>query len=119
MTDISTTKPLSQQDIHAAFIRAVHSMAGAKDRWQQRIKTGLNDPALQEALQYELGLFGGFSARDMLSIAYQGAGLKIWASWDGVNHCTDTPILQGKQTIAYAREVFNIPNPDNNQMSLF
>ncbi len=119
MTDQNDKKPLSHQDRHDAFMRAVHSTSDAKARWEQHAKTGLSDAKLQEALRNELGIFGGSTGPDMLGITYQGSGLKIWASWDGVNHCLDEPVLQGSQTIDYARQVFGIPNPDVAQLSLF
>lgn len=112
-------KPLTKQDRYDAFMRAVHSTSGAKTRWEQRRKSGLNDADLTDALRYELGIFGGCCGGDMLNIAYQGSGLKIWAGWENVNHCTDEPILQGNQTIAFARQVFGIKDPDEVQLSLF
>lgn len=113
------TKPLSQSDIESCFIRAVHSFANAKQRWKERATTGLTDQELHDALKYELGIAGGSGCRDSISIAYQGAGLKIWASWGYANSCLDTPVLQGAVTIAMARQVFGIANPDDRQMALF
>ena len=79
MTQSTQHKPLSQEDIRIAFMRAVHSMAGAKARWEHYTQVGLNDAELNKALQHELGIFGGSSGQDIISIAYQGSGLKIWA----------------------------------------
>lgn len=119
MTDQNSNKQFTQQDYRIAFMRAVHSTSGAEARWKQHIATGLNDTKLHEALRYEIGIFGGQCGHNLLSIAYQGGGLKIWASWEGVNHCLDEPLMQGLQTIAYARQVFGISNPDDVQLSLF
>lgn len=62
---------------------------------------------------------GGSGCRDSIKVEYQGAGLKIWASWESFNHCSTNPIFEDAQTMAYARKVFGIPNPDEKQMSLF
>jgi hypothetical protein len=113
------TRELSTQDKHEAFMRAVHSFANADERWQQRAVSGLTDDELKEALRYELGIAGGSSSRGSIRVEYQGAGLKIWASWDSFNHYGTKPILEGTDTMAFAREVFEISNPDNEQLSLF
>ncbi len=110
---------LSPSDIQSAFLRAVTSMQGAPERWEQRAEAGLTDDELQDALKYELGIAGGSSCRDSISVAYQGAGLKIWASRDYANSCLDEPVLQDRQTMAIARHVFSIANPDDRQMALF
>jgi hypothetical protein len=54
-----------------------------------------------------------------MDIAYQSAGLKIWASWANVNHVVDVPLLKGAATIAMAREVFGIRYPSDSQLALF
>jgi hypothetical protein len=113
------TRELSTQDKYEAFMRAVHSFANAKERWQQRAASGLTDDELKEALRYELGIAGGSSCSDSIKVEYQGAGLKIWASWDSFNHYGTKPIFEGADTIAFAREVFGISNPDDEQLSLF
>jgi hypothetical protein len=41
------------------------------------------------------------------------------ASWDSFNHYGTKPIFEGADTIAFAREVFGISNPDDEQLSLF
>ena len=61
---------------------------------------------------------GGSGGPDSFSISYQGAGLKIWASWEGINLVTDKPIFESRATIAMARHVYGIPNPDDRQLSL-
>jgi len=114
-----THRPVTQSDKRLAFIRTVHTTSGAKDRWQARAKTGLTDEELKRALAYELGIAGGCSGYDDCpAIAYQAAGLKIWASWDSVNAYSDSPVLEGEHTIRMARQVLNILNPDDKQMSL-
>lgn len=115
----TNVKPLTEDDKQEAAIRAMTSFSDAKKRWQERAKTGLNDIDLSDAIRYELGIAGYSGCRDGLKVSYSGAGLKIWASWDGVNTYEQKPIFQGKQTIAMARLVFNIPNPEDKQISLF
>jgi len=44
--------------------------------------------------------------------------LKIWASREMHNHMTARPILQGTATVKIARYVYNIAEPDDNQLSL-
>ncbi|GJL94926.1 MAG: hypothetical protein DHS20C05_13310 [Hyphococcus sp.] len=117
---METQKPLTETDKRNAFLAAVGSYQRSNERWLERQQTGLTDKQLEDALKYELGIFGGSSARDNCpSITYQGAGLKIWAGWRTVNHCLEKPIFEGRQTIALARELFAIPNPDDDQLSMF
>ncbi len=114
------TRPLSQEDKLRAFRKATCSMEGAADRWAQRAARGLTDDQLTEALRFELGIFGGSSAyRDCPALTYQGAGLKIWAAWEFQNHVTTKPTFQGAATIATARQVYGIRNPDEKQLALF
>jgi len=61
----------------------------------------------------------GRGGPDCISVAYQGAGLKIWASWSYPNIVTDRPLFQGRATVSMAREIYRIPDPANRQQSLF
>ena len=36
-----------------------------------------------------------------------------------VNHHTEKPLFQGAKTLAMARHIYGIANPDDNQMVLF
>jgi len=56
---------------------------------------------------------GGSCGPSELDIAHQRAGLKIWASWAGINHVLDAPLFEGNATMAMAGEVFGIFNPDD------
>ncbi len=115
----TVSRILSEDNKKEVFIRAVTSMAGAKKRWKERAETGLDEQSLYDALRYELGTACGSGCSDRINIAYQGAGLKIWASWQSVNHCIDTPIFEGKHTMAMARLVYSICDPDDRQQKLF
>lgn len=109
-------KPLAQTDKIEAFKRATSSLA----HWYaDEIIAGMTDEQLEDALTRALGIMGGSCGPDCISVSYQGAGLKIWASWTWPNIVTDRPIFQGRATIAMAREVYNIPDPSNRQQSLF
>ncbi len=110
---------LTDADKKAAFLRATHSFTNAKKRWKERAEHGLTDEQLTKALKYELGIAGGSGCRDTVSVSYQGAGLKIWASWNISFNTTNKPIFEGKETIQMARIVFGIADPNNAQMSLF
>lgn len=112
-----TARPLTGEDRVFAFRRATRGHEGSAARWQTRSMTGLNDAQLKEALEYELGIYGGSGGPGMLSIAHQGAGLKIWASWDSLNTVLDEPIFEGTSTMKMARLVYSIRNPDDNQLS--
>ena len=107
--------PLTREDKVAAFKAATRSLI----HWYgDEIAAGVTDARLEELLTKALGIFGGSGGPDCLSVTHQGAGLKIWAGHSHVNHVTEKPIFQGKATIAMAREVYSIPDPDNDQMRL-
>jgi len=113
---MSAIDTLTHEDVEEAFRRSTNSFAGAAERWAARVESGLTDEALAEALRYELGIAGGSSGCGSLSVAYQGAGLKIWAAWDVCSLAP--PVLEGARTVAFAREYYGIPDPSNEQMKL-
>ena len=86
----------------AGFRAAACGMAGAATRWRERAAKGMSDDELAKALASEIGIFGGRSSPDGISLTYQGAGLKIWNS-----------------TMAMAREVYWIKDPADSQLALF
>ncbi|MFT6660693.1 MAG: hypothetical protein ACJA0K_000670 [Maricaulis maris] len=109
-------RSLSHQDRVAAFKAATRSLI----HWYgDELAEGVTDDRLTELLAKALGLFGGSGGPGSLSLTYQGAGLKIWASWTGHNHVTDKPVFQGKATIAMAREIYGIKDPANTQLDMF
>jgi len=113
------TRPLTEADRLAGFLRATGGMSRAADRWTERAAKGMTDTALAEALAYELGIFGGRGGPGELSLTYQGAGLKIWISWEVQNTHTTPPTFQGKATVAMARLVYGIKDPADAQLALF
>ncbi len=109
-------KPLSQSDRIEVFRIATRSLV----YWHgDKFKDGMTDKELEAALVSSLGTFGGSGSRDRLYISFKGAGLKIWGGWHIVNHVEEQPLFEGKETIAMAREIYDIFDPDDNQMNLF
>lgn len=113
----TTPAPLSEEEKLWAFRKATNSMEGADKRWSERIARGLTDEQLEEAIAYELGAFGSHGG-DPVGVTYQGSGLKIWA-----DHClgsrNNPPILQGHDTVSFARRVYGIADPNDKQGRLF
>lgn len=108
-------RPLTAADKEHAFRRATSALV----KWYgEQIKVGMTDDELAEALQTALGIFGGSCRPGELDVVHQGAGLKIWAGWHVVNHVVEKPLFQGKHTIAMAREIYGIQDPENHQMPL-
>lgn len=106
---------LTREEQVVAFKSATRSLM----YWHaDEIAQGVPDERLEELLARSLGIFGGSSGPNRLSICFQGSGLKIWARRKTVNHVQDRPILQGKATLKMAREVYGIPDPSDDQLKL-
>lgn len=112
-------RELTQDEKLEAFKRATGGFNGHAERWMKHAQTGLTDEELAAVLKHELGIFGGSGGPDTTSISFQGAGLKIWASWETHKYVQDKPIFQGRQTIEMARSVYGICDPQDMQMCLF
>lgn len=78
----------------------------------------MTDEQLGTALEHALGIFGGSGGPDQPSVTFKGAGLDIWGGWSVINHVTSAPLFSGTATIAMAREVYGIKDPDKDQLSL-
>ena len=111
---MSGSTPLTPDEKREAFCRATSHFA---KRYADQIEQGMTDADLETALKDYLGIFGVHCGHE-LDITFQGAGLKIWASREMHNHMTARPILQGTATVKIARYVYNIAEPDDNQLSL-
>ena len=109
-------KYLSAEDHIEIFRIATRSLVRF---YSAKFSNGMSDQELEVALKSSLGIFGGSCGPDRLSVSYQGAGLKIWGSWHIINYVEEAPIFSGRETIAMAREIYKIPNPNNKQMNLF
>ena len=81
--------------------------------------SGMTDEELTEALKLVLGEFGGSGGPNTYSVTYAAAGLRIWGGWHVVNHLLEKPLFAGKTTIAKAREVYGIADPNDKQLNLF
>lgn len=79
----------------------------------------MTDTALEDALGRTLGIWGGSSGPGELNISFQGSGLRIWAGWGFHNNQKTKPGLSGRATVALAREVYGIRNPQDRQLPLF
>ncbi len=84
-----------------------------------QFKAGMTDNELWAALEVTLGLFGGSGGPDRLSVSYKGSGLRIWGAWHIVNQVIEPPLFSGRATVAMARTVYNIADPEDNQLALF
>ncbi len=80
--------------------------------------SGMSDAELKVALEQVLGIFGGSGGPGRLSVCFKGAGLRIWGGHHSFNHIEEKPLFQGAATIAMAREVYGIANPELEQLSL-
>lgn len=83
------------------------------------IAKGMTEAELTAALEQVLGIFGGSCGPGRMDVAHQAAGLKIWGGWHFVNHHTEKPLFKDAATLAMARHVYGIANPDDDQMALF
>ena len=54
-----------------------------------------------------------------LDVAHQAAGLKIWGGWHFLNHRTEKPLFANAKTLAMARHIYGISEPDDEQKALF
>ncbi|WP_156892496.1 hypothetical protein [Salaquimonas pukyongi] len=106
---------LSETERKEVFLIA---LAGFQKRNAGCITRGMTDPELAELIASHLGIFGGSCGPERMSVIYQGSGLKIWGGRHVVNHCIERPLFQGGATIATAREVFEIGDPENAQLKL-
>lgn len=108
-------RPLTETDRTEIFKLATRSL----EHWfGYRFEGGMTDDELANALEVSLGIFGGSGGPNRTSVEFTGSGLRIWGGWHIVNHCADKPLFEGKRTIAMAREVYGIPNPEDEQLSL-
>ncbi len=108
-------RPLTQADRIEIFRLATRSFAR---RFADRFEAGMTDDELADALISSLGIFGGISGPDRFSVTFTGSNLRIWGGWHVVNHVKEKPLFEGKATIAMAREVYGIFDPDDRQSRL-
>ena len=109
-------RSFTAEDRLTAFRRATSCLLA---RYPEQVAKGMTDAALAEALERVLGIEGGSCGPDMPYESHKGAGLQIWAGWTYQNPFKHKPLWSGRATVAMAREVYHIPNPDDHQLALF
>ena len=108
-------RPLTAEDKVTAFRTATGSFVV----WYAgQIELGMTDPELEAALELSLGIMGGSCGPGMMDVSYQGPGLRIWATWEISSHYGTKPLFAGHATLAMAREVYSIADPQNRQLRL-
>jgi len=112
---MTSSSELTPGEKALAFRRAT---SGFADRFAGSIGSGMTDPDLESALKSYLGIFGGSGGPDTIDVAYQGAGLKIWAARSCPNHVLEKPVFEGKATVQMARQVYDITDPTDKQLPL-
>lgn len=98
------TRPLTRSEREWVFRRATQGFEGSAARWAPHTKT-------------DLTVLGGSGGPGEISIAFPGAGLKIWGGWETPITVTDAPLFEGAATIAMARETYGVRNPDDRQLA--
>jgi hypothetical protein len=107
--------PLTEAEKLIAFRRVTRALPAW---YPKEIKRGMTNAELKEALARVLGT-GGSCGPGEMDIRQEGSGLRIWASWEPDYSRTQRPIFAGDATMALARHVYGIADPDNRQLSLF
>jgi hypothetical protein len=93
--------------------------SGFKRCYFAQFEAGMTDEELEAALKQSLGIFAGSCGPDCLSVTHQGAGLKIWGSWEIINPYESKPVFAAQKTIEMAREVYGISDCSDMQLGLF
>jgi hypothetical protein len=114
--DSSPSPPLTHVERTEIFKLATR---GLVHRYGDQFKAGMTDADLRSAMAEALGLFGGSGGPDGPTVAYTGAGFRIWGGRHTVNHHKQKPLFAGDATVAMAREVYGISDPQNGQLKLF
>jgi hypothetical protein len=113
---VRSQRPLTPTEKEEVFRIATRAFP----KWYANaIPGGMTDSVLTSALEQVLGIFGGSSGPGRMDVAHQAAGLKIWGGWHFVNHHTEKPLYQGAKTLAMARHIYRVGDPDDDQMALF
>jgi hypothetical protein len=96
-------RSLTEADKIEVFRTATRSLVAS---FADGIAKGLSDQSLANALEAALGIFGGSSGPDRLSVVHTGSALRIWGGWHIVNHFTEKPLFSGRRTIETARVIY-------------
>jgi hypothetical protein len=71
-------RELTEADKLFVFERATQGTSGAAQRWTERARLPMADADLKEALEYEIGAYGGCCGPNQPDVEYQCRGLRIW-----------------------------------------
>lgn len=111
----SALRSLTEEDKLQIFLGVTRGFAR---RHGPDFGRGMTDDDLASALGDAFGIMGGRAAPDEPYVVYQGAGLKIWGGWS-FQTPKDRPLFAGLATIAVARRVYGIADPNACQLALF
>lgn len=111
----SPFEPLSRQERMEVFNLATK---GLVKLYGNRFASGMSNKELKAALQNVMGIFGGSGGPGRLSVCFKGPGLRIWGGRHSLNHVEEKPLFSGTATIAMAREIYDIIDPELEQMTL-
>ena len=111
----SPFEPPSRQERIEAFNLATK---GLVKLYGNCFASGMSNTELKAALQNVLGIFGGSGGPGRLSVCFKGYGLRIWVGRHSLNHVEEKPLFSSLTTIAMAREIYGIANPELEQISL-
>lgn len=99
-------------DLRAALHHAMHRVHGAKARWDERRKEGLNNYQLGIAIAYEFGGESGGESYPEGEFRYHRKSLKFWLG-------TNLPVknrkstIEGRKLIFLVRDLIQIPTPEH------
>ena len=111
----SLSDPLNQRERIEVFKLATK---GLVNLYGDRFASGMSNAELKAALEQVLGIFGGSGGPDRLSVCFKGSDLRIWGGRCSFNHVEEKSLFSGTATIAMAREIYDIADPELEQMSL-
>lgn len=109
----ATGEQETDKEPERALHSALHSMAGAAERWARRIGIGLEDAELRAAIGYEFGTEGGSAGPDMVPYTYKG-GVAPGFWFDAIS-AHGKPTLAGKRLIDTVRVILGVPYPGREQ----
>jgi len=89
---------------------ALMSFADAGRRWDDRAAKGLTDDELSDAVEYELGSYGGYCGDD-IQVAYKGSPSAVYIGAISPHPGPGVTEVKGKDLLDAARAEFGIPKP--------
>ena len=116
---------LTHRHIDNAILRAIHSFAGADERWRERRHTPMTDTQLAKCVSSEIGLGGGFSTWSPEDperfgptrfVNYGGGGFpsdgtRCWVELKDDDHDTLTKV-SGIALLDHVRRLCDVPHAD-------